>query len=89
MGFMKTDDIDHDLITRFESGSPQAMEDIVERYEGPIFNFLLRMCGHVQDAEDVMQETFLSALFFKKNQIGIRYFFDKKRAGKNTGPQGY
>ena len=58
---MKTDDIDHDLITRFESGPPQAMEDIVERYEGPIFNFLLRMCGHVQDAEDVTQETFLSA----------------------------
>lgn len=58
---IKTDDIDHDLITDFKNGSAKAMEEIIRRYEGPVFNFVLRMCGHVQDAEDVMQETFLSA----------------------------
>jgi len=61
MDLIKTDDIDHDLITQFKNGSTEAMEGIVQRYEGRIFNFVLRMCGQVQDAEDVMQETFLSA----------------------------
>jgi len=61
MDLIKTDDIDHDLITQFKDGSTKAMEGIVQRYEGRIFNFVLRMCGQVQDAEDVMQETFLSA----------------------------
>ncbi|MCJ7595200.1 MAG: hypothetical protein MUO52_10565 [Desulfobacterales bacterium] len=54
MDSIKTDDIDHDLITQFKNGSTKAMEGIVQRYEGRIFNFVLRMCGQVQDAEDVM-----------------------------------
>ena len=61
MAFMKTDDIDHRLITRFKEGSSEAMEKIVERYQESIFNFGLRMCGHMQDAEDIMQDTFLNA----------------------------
>jgi RNA polymerase sigma-70 factor (ECF subfamily) len=58
----RTDDIDHRLITEFKDGSPDAMTKIVERYEKSLFSFGLRMCGHVQDAEDIMQETFMSAL---------------------------
>lgn len=61
MELIKTDDIDHDLISRFKHGSGEAMEQIVQRYEESIFNFVLRMCGQEQDAEDVMQDTFLSA----------------------------
>ncbi|MBN2124439.1 MAG: sigma-70 family RNA polymerase sigma factor [Deltaproteobacteria bacterium] len=61
MNQKKIDDPDHDLITRFKQGSPGAMEEIVERYEERLFNFGLRMCGHIQDAEDIMQETFLNA----------------------------
>ena len=37
------------------------MEKIVARYETPIFTFGLKMCGQPHDAEDIMQETFLSA----------------------------
>jgi RNA polymerase sigma-70 factor (ECF subfamily) len=37
------------------------MEALVDRYAGAIFNFGLKMCGHVQDAEDVSQETLLNA----------------------------
>ncbi|MBW1721214.1 MAG: sigma-70 family RNA polymerase sigma factor [Deltaproteobacteria bacterium] len=61
MNPIKTDDLDHELITRFKKGSMEAMEKIVERYEEPLFNFGLRVCGHPQDAEDIMQETFLNA----------------------------
>jgi len=49
------------LISRFKQGSSEAMEKIVERYQESIFNFGLRMCGHMQDAEDIMQDTFLNA----------------------------
>lgn len=52
---------DHQLITDFKAGSTEAMETIVERYENQVFTFGLRMCGHVQDAEDIVQETFLNA----------------------------
>jgi RNA polymerase sigma-70 factor (ECF subfamily) len=52
---------DRDLIARFKAGSMEAMEKIVERYEKRIFTFGLKMCGHLQDAEDIVQETFLNA----------------------------
>ncbi|MBW1705938.1 MAG: sigma-70 family RNA polymerase sigma factor [Deltaproteobacteria bacterium] len=56
-----TNAIDHDLIARFKAGSMEAMEKIMERYEKQIFTFGLKMCGHLQDAEDIVQETFLNA----------------------------
>jgi RNA polymerase sigma-70 factor (ECF subfamily) len=34
---------------------------MVDAYSGPIYNLALRMLGHSQDAEDVLQETFLKA----------------------------
>jgi len=52
---------DHHLITAFKAGSLEAMEKIVERYENQVYMFGLKMCGHVQDAEDIAQETFLNA----------------------------
>jgi RNA polymerase sigma-70 factor, ECF subfamily len=52
---------DHDLITQFKEGSMEAMEAIVDRYENRIFTFGLKMCGHLQDAEDITQDTFLNA----------------------------
>jgi RNA polymerase sigma-70 factor (ECF subfamily) len=61
MNLLKTDDTDHRLITQFKKGSVEAMEKIVKRYEESLFNFGLRMCGQMQDAEDIMQDTFLNA----------------------------
>ena len=52
---------DENLVEDFKSGSVDAMEKIVARYENPIFTFGLKMCGQPHDAEDIMQETFLSA----------------------------
>jgi RNA polymerase sigma-70 factor, ECF subfamily len=56
-----TDMTDHDLIAQFKEGSMEAMEAIVDRYENRIFNFGLKMCGQLQDAEDITQDTFLNA----------------------------
>jgi RNA polymerase sigma-70 factor, ECF subfamily len=62
-----TDPIDHRLISDFKAGSMAAMEKIVERYEDRIFIFGLKMCGHLQDAEDIAQETFLNAFRYLKD----------------------
>ncbi|MEJ2150320.1 MAG: sigma factor, partial [Chloroflexota bacterium] len=52
---------DHQLISEFKAGSMEAMDRIVERYENRIFSFGRRMCGNNEDAEDIVQDTFLSA----------------------------
>ena len=52
---------DAELIEQFKAGSMEAMEQIVSRYENRIFTFGLKMCGQLQDAEDIVQETFLNA----------------------------
>ncbi|MDQ1334925.1 MAG: hypothetical protein QG552_1875 [Thermodesulfobacteriota bacterium] len=62
-----TESIDHHLISEFKAGSMEAMEKIVERYEDRIFTFGLKMCGHLQDAEDIAQETFLNAFKYLKD----------------------
>jgi RNA polymerase sigma-70 factor (ECF subfamily) len=67
MGTLATDDTDHLLISQFKAGSMDAMEKIVERYEDQIFTFGLKMCGHLQDAEDIVQETFLNAFRYLKD----------------------
>ena len=61
MNQIATDVTDHRLISDFKAGSMEAMEKIVERYGNQIFTFGLKMCAHLQDAEDIAQETFLSA----------------------------
>jgi RNA polymerase sigma-70 factor (ECF subfamily) len=50
------------LVEALRSGDPQAPRLLVERFQGVVFALCLRMMGHRQDAEDVMQETFLRAL---------------------------
>lgn len=52
---------DQKLVAAFKAGAVEALERIVDRYGDPIFNFGLKMCGQSQDAEDIAQETFLSA----------------------------
>ena len=50
-----------ELILQARSGCPDAFAGLVERYSPPVFHYLYRMIGHVQDAEDLTQETFLKA----------------------------
>ena len=56
---------DHDeerLVERAQAGEAGAFEEIVRRYEDRIYRFGYRMCGHREDARDVLQDTFLAAL---------------------------
>ncbi len=56
-----TTDDEHRLLERFRQGDPEAMNDLVNQYEQRLYNFGLRMCGQKEDAEDIIQDTFLSA----------------------------
>lgn len=52
---------DEVLLERVRRGDRSALEAVLERYEHRIYRFGLRMCGHEEDAREVLQETLLSA----------------------------
>jgi RNA polymerase sigma-70 factor, ECF subfamily len=49
------------LVAEAKSGNNTAFEELVNRYERKIYRLALRLTGNPQDAEDVLQETFLKA----------------------------
>ena len=48
-------------IDQVRAGRADAFAEIVERYQAPIFRYLLRMTGDYQVAQDLAQDTFLNA----------------------------
>jgi RNA polymerase sigma-70 factor (ECF subfamily) len=52
---------DAELIARALDGHPEAFGTLVDRYYDDCLRMSWRMLGHRQDAEDALQETFLSA----------------------------
>jgi RNA polymerase sigma-70 factor, ECF subfamily len=51
-----------ELARRWSSGDDSAFEKIVERYRGPLLSYALSRVRHLQDSEDIVQETFLRAV---------------------------
>jgi len=60
-------DEDYDLIQAINGGRQDLFEELVNRYEKRIFNFGMRMCGNIQDAEDMVQDTFLNIFKYLKS----------------------
>jgi RNA polymerase sigma-70 factor (ECF subfamily) len=50
---------DDELMARGAGGDERAFQVLVERWERPVFAFLVRMLGSREEAQDVGQETFL------------------------------
>lgn len=50
-----------ELVRRAQSGSMPGFVELVRRFEGRLFNFLLRRSRTIEDAEDLTQETFVRA----------------------------
>ena len=65
-----SEDADFELIRAINEGRPELFGELVRRYEGRLYNFGLKMCGNVQDAEDMVQDTFLNVFRYLK---GFRY----------------
>lgn len=55
------EDSDAELIRRTLKGDIAAWAKLMGRYEDRLFNTVFRLLGNAQDAEDVVQETFLNA----------------------------
>jgi RNA polymerase sigma-70 factor, ECF subfamily len=60
---------DAELVGRAKRGELDAFEALADRYEQRVYSLALRMLRQEQDAEDVTQQTFLSAL---ENLKGFR-----------------
>lgn len=50
-----------DVLTRARQGDSDAFRALVERHSRSVFRLAFRMTGNEQDAEDVVQESFLRA----------------------------
>ena len=46
------------VLTRARAGDLDALERVYRTYEVPVYNLARRICRTVEDAEDVLQETF-------------------------------
>lgn len=57
-------DIDDDaiLVERAQSGDRTALEEVVQRHQGWIYNIAIRMVFHPQDAEEVTQEVLVKMI---------------------------
>lgn len=53
---------DSDFLDRLRNGDAEAFDTFITRYSGDIYSLLYRMTGDPDEAGDLTQETFLSAL---------------------------
>jgi len=58
----KIDDPDRALVQAARQGDFEAFGQLVGRYERPIYNLAMRISDRREDAEDIVQETFLSVV---------------------------
>jgi RNA polymerase sigma-70 factor (ECF subfamily) len=78
-------------VSRARSGDSDAFRTLVERHSRSVFRVMYRMTGNEQDAEDLVQETFIKAFrnlagFEERANFGswlyriaVNCFFDWKR----------
>jgi RNA polymerase sigma-70 factor (ECF subfamily) len=57
-----TDRTDDTLMLDYVAGDENALRILVERWERPVFAFLVRMLGSSEEAEDLCQDTFLKLI---------------------------
>ena len=70
-----TVDQDIELVRRARAGDYAAFTSLVDKYERRIYGLVLRMLRQQQDAEDVTQQTYISAIEHLKDFRGESTFF--------------
>jgi RNA polymerase sigma-70 factor (ECF subfamily) len=65
---------DDSLVEQAQHKDYQAFEELVKRYEGKMYGHTLRLLGNREDAEDVLQETFLNVFKGLENFRGDSSF---------------
>ncbi len=51
--------VERTLIAASKDGDPAALETLVRTHQDRVYRFAMRMCRNVEDAKDILQETFL------------------------------
>jgi len=69
-------DEDLDLVNRTEAGEREAFDELVLKYQKPLYSLLYRMVSNPEDASDLLQKTFIKAF------TGLRSF--ERRASFKT-----
>ena len=54
---------DREIVIQLQAGDQSVFEELYERYSGPLFRSALVLLGNREDAEDVLQETFVACYF--------------------------
>jgi len=54
-------DEDHDMIRNVLHGDTNRYRKLVEKYQGPVFNLLIKMVNNFEDAEELTQDVFVKA----------------------------
>jgi RNA polymerase sigma-70 factor (ECF subfamily) len=76
---------DEQLIEKYLAGDDEALRSLIERYLKPIHNFIYRYVGSDGDAEDLTQETFVSAWKnLKKPVLSLSKGFDPQKGKFKT-----
>jgi len=63
------------LVARAKSGDLEALEALYRAFETPVYNLALRVLRRPEDAEDVLQETFLEVVRSIKQYRGEGYLW--------------
>ena len=53
---------EHALVRRAKAGDEEAVEALIRSHQEALFTFMLRMSGHREAAEDIVQESFVRVL---------------------------
>ena len=67
MGTSQTD-LDLPLVRALQEGDESALNELIRKYQEPLFRFIWRYTGDEETARDLLQETFVRLYF------GIRRF---------------
>ena len=65
---------DYALLQQIQGGSQEAFNSLVDRYKNRLFNLVFRMIPTREEAEDIVQETFLR-VYQHKNNFDPKYCF--------------
>ena len=65
---------DYTLLQQIQGGSQEAFNRLVDRYKNRLFNLVVRMIPTREEAEDIVQETFLR-VYQHKNNFDPKYCF--------------
>ena len=72
---MNVDDQDLRIVERCLGGDPDAFEGILERYERPVYNAIVRMGADREEARDICQQAFLKVYQHLDTYDRSRRFF--------------